>query len=160
MNASPDDCALALRGLQTLGVRLDRLERSTLEIAAWLRARPEVATLLHPAFADCPGHELWRRDFSGSSSVFSIVLSDDWNAARTARFVDALRLFEIGYSWGGVTSLVMAYPDSRRLSPDLRQRLVRLNVGLEEPGDVIDDLRQALDGSAPDPEDGPPPGAA
>lgn len=146
MNASPDDCALALRGLQTLGVRLDRLEKSTLEIAAWLRARPEVATVLHPAFPDCPGHALWQRDFTGSSSVFSIVLADGWTLERTTRFVDGLRLFKLGFSWGGVTSLAMAYPDSARLGPGLRERLVRLNVGLEEPADLVDDLRQALDG--------------
>ncbi|MCC7181810.1 MAG: cystathionine beta-lyase [Acidobacteria bacterium] len=144
MAVSPDDCALALRGLQTLGVRLDRLERSTLTVARWLKERAEVAAVLHPALPDCPGHEIWARDFTGSASVFSIVLKDDWTAARTARFVDALRLFRIGFSWGGVTSLVMAYPDSARLGAR-RERLVRLNVGLEEPADLIDDLRQALE---------------
>ncbi len=145
MAASPDDCALALRGLQTLGVRLERLERSTLQVAEWLRARPEVATVLHPAFPDCPGHEFWRRDFTGSSSVFSIVFTDDWPAERVARFVDGLGVFRLGFSWGGVTSLVMAYQDSVRLGPDLGARLVRLNVGLEEPADLIDDLRQAIE---------------
>lgn len=145
MAVSPDDCALVLRGLLTLGVRLERLERSTLAIAEWLRARPEVATVLHPAFADCPGHELWRRDFSGSGSVFSIVLGEAFTAERTARFVDALRLFKLGFSWGGVTSLVMAYPTMGRLDAHRRARLVRLNVGLEEPADLIADLRQALD---------------
>lgn len=144
MAVSPDDCALALRGLQTLGVRLERLERSTLMVARWLKERAEVAAVLHPALPDCPGHGVWARDFSGSASVFSIVLGDDWTAARTARFVDALRLFRIGFSWGGVTSLVMAYPDSARLGAR-RARLVRLNVGLEEPADLIDDLRQALE---------------
>lgn len=147
MAVSPDDCALALRGLQTLGVRLDRLERSTLQVAEWLRARPEVAVVLHPAFPDCPGHECWRRDFTGSSSVFSIVFADTWSAARVARFVDGLRLFRLGFSWGGVTSLVMAYQNSTRLDPDRRARLVRLNVGLEEPEDLVDDLRQALEGA-------------
>jgi cystathionine beta-lyase len=145
MAVSPDDCALAIRGLQTLGVRLERLERSTLRIAEWLRGRPEVATVRHPAFPDCPGHELWTRDFTGSSSVFSVVFADDWTADRTARFVDALQLFRLGFSWGGVTSLVMAYPDSTRLDAGLRARLVRLNVGLEEPEDLIDDLRRAID---------------
>ena len=74
-----------------------------------------MAAVLHPALPDCPGHAIWSRDFTGSASVFSIVLGDDWTAARTARFVDALRLFRIGFSWGGVTSLVMAYPGSSRL---------------------------------------------
>jgi cysteine-S-conjugate beta-lyase len=144
MAVSPDDCALALRGLQTLGVRLERLERTALAVARWLKERPEVAAVLHPALPDCPGHEVWARDFTGSASVFSIVLADDWTAARTARFVDALRLFRIGFSWGGVTSLVMAYPDSARLGAR-RERLVRLNVGLEEPADLIEDLRHALE---------------
>jgi cystathionine beta-lyase len=144
MAVSPDDCALALRGLQTLGVRLDRLEQSTLTVAGWLRTRPEVAAVLHPALPECPGHEFWKRDFTGSSSVFSIVFADDWTASRVARFVESLRLFRIGFSWGGVTSLVMAYPDLARLDQGRRARLVRLNVGLEEPADLIDDLRQAI----------------
>jgi cysteine-S-conjugate beta-lyase len=145
MAVSPDDCGLALRGLTTLGVRLSHLERSTLEIAEWLRSRPEVATVLHPAMPECPGHATWRRDFTGSASVFSIVLADDWTAERVARFVDALRLFRIGFSWGGVTSLVMAYQGSSRIDARLRDRLVRLNVGLEEPADLIADLQQALE---------------
>jgi cystathionine beta-lyase len=144
MAVSPDDCALALRGLQTLGVRLERLEQSTLTVARWLRERAEVATVLHPALPGCPGHAHWARDFTGSASIFSIVLADDWTAARTTRFVDALRLFRIGFSWGGVTSLVMAYLDSPRLGAR-RARLVRLNVGLEEPADLIADLRQAVE---------------
>jgi cystathionine beta-lyase len=144
MAVSPDDCAMALRGLQTLGVRLDRLERSTLAVARWLAERPEVSEVLHPALPGCPGHAAWERDFTGSASVFSIVLGKDWNAARTTRFVDALRLFKIGFSWGGVTSLVMAYLDSPRLG-ERRERLVRLNVGLEEPVDLIEDLRHAFD---------------
>lgn len=145
MNVSPDDCALALRGLQTLGVRLEHLERSTLAVAMWLRGRPEVARVLHPAFRECPGHEHWQRDFTGSSSVFSIVFDEGWTADRTARFVDALQLFRLGFSWGGVTSLAMAYPGSARLGPDLSARLVRLNVGLEEPADLIEDLRRAFE---------------
>jgi cystathionine beta-lyase len=145
MAVSPDDSAMAIRGLQTLGVRLERLERSTLQVAAWLRSRPEVATLLHPAFPECPGHEFWARDFTGSSSVFSVVFAEDWTAARTARFVDSLQLFRLGFSWGGVTSLVMAYPDSSRLDDARRARLVRFNVGLEEPADLIDDLRRAIE---------------
>ena len=144
MAVSPDDCAMALRGLQTLGVRLERLEQSTLTVARWLAERPEVAEVLHPALPGCPGHAIWARDFTGSASVFSIVLGEDWTAARTTRFVDALRLFRIGFSWGGVTSLVMAYLDLPRLGAR-RERLVRLNVGLEEPADLIEDLRRALE---------------
>ena len=73
MAVSPDDCSLALRGMQTLAVRLERLERSTLEVARWLATRPEIERVLHPALPSCPGHEFWRRDFTGSTSVFSVV---------------------------------------------------------------------------------------
>ena len=141
---SPDDCALALRGLETLAVRLDALQRSTLAIAAWLKQQPAIARVLHPAFADCPGHDIWARQFTGSSSVFSIVFAEDWSAARVAHFVDALRLFRIGYSWGGTTSLVMAYPAAGSNAREYGARLVRLNVGLEATDDLIGDLQQAL----------------
>ncbi|MGD9902221.1 MAG: cystathionine beta-lyase [Vicinamibacterales bacterium] len=144
MAVSPDDCALAMRGLATLGVRLERLERSTLAVARWLAAREEVADVLHPALPGCPGHEHWRRHFSGSASVFSIVFHRDWTAARVTRFVEALRLFALGYSWGGVNSLVMTYPDLTRVDADRRARLVRFNVGLEAPDDLVADLEQAL----------------
>lgn len=141
---SPDDCALALRGLETLAVRLDALERSTLAIARWLKEQPEVARVLHPAFQDCPGHEIWKNQFTGSASVFSIVFAEEWSAARVARFVDALRLFRIGYSWGGTTSLVMAYPAAGSNARSYGASLVRLNVGLEKTEDLIDDLKRAL----------------
>ena len=144
VGVSPDECSLALRGLQTLGVRLEQLERGTLEVARWLAARPEVATVLHPAFPDCPGHDFWRRDFTGSASIFSIVFDRSLDEADVARFVDALRLFKIGFSWGGVTSLVMAYPPIARSGRDYGRRLVRLNIGLEEPADLIADLERAL----------------
>lgn len=144
MAASPDDCSLALRGLQTLAVRLDQLERSTLEVAQWLAARPEVQTVLHPALPSCPGHEIWRRDFTGSASVFSIVLGPQPGRAQIEAFVDRLRLFKIGYSWGGVTSLVAPYFKLRRTVRPYGDRLVRLNVGLEPAPLLIADLEQAL----------------
>ena len=143
MGVSPDDCALALRGLATLDVRLRALEQSTLEVAEWLRQRPEVRSLLHPAFPDCPGHEIWKRDFTGSASLFSIIFRD-WSASQVERFVDSLKLFKIGFSWGGVTSLVMAYPHLKRPTPEDGPRLVRLNIGLEHPADLIADLEQAI----------------
>jgi len=144
MAASPDDCSLALRGLQTLAVRLDQLERSALEVAQWLAARPEVQTVLHPALPSCPGHEIWRRDFTGSASVFSIVLGPQPGRAQIEAFVDRLRLFKIGYSWGGVTSLVAPYFKLRRTVRPYGDRLVRLNVGLEPAPLLIADLEQAL----------------
>jgi len=144
MAVSPDDCALALRGLQTLGVRLDRLEQSTLTVARWLKSQPAIALVLHPALPDCPGHEIWKRDFTGSTSVFSIVFDEGWTRQRIERFVDGLRLFKIGYSWGGVTSLAMMYPALPRAVRHYDGRIVRLNVGLEEPDDLIADLASAL----------------
>jgi cystathionine beta-lyase len=144
LSVSPDDCALALRGLTTLGVRLAQLEESTLTVARWLKARPEISLVLHPALPDCPGHEIWKRDFSGSASVFSIVFQRDWTPERIMRFVDGLELFKIGYSWGGVTSLVMAYESLDRKHRNYGRQLVRLNIGLEEPQDLINDLEQAL----------------
>lgn len=144
LGVSPDDASLALRGLQTLGLRLDRLGRSTLQVARWLQTQPEVEAVLHPALPGSPGHDLWKRDFTGSASVFSIVLKDGITFGRTARFVDALRLFRIGYSWGGTTSLAMVYPELDRPTAGIGSRLVRLNVGLEEPEDLIDDLDQAF----------------
>ena len=153
---SPDDCALALRGLETLAVRLDRLEATALEVARWLKAQPEIELVLHPALPDCPGHEVWRRDFTGSASVFSIVFRSDWGAARVARFVEALRLFRLGFSWGGTHSLVMAYPPLPRVRRGYDGRIVRLNVGLEEPADLIADLHRALT-EAPSPATAPGP---
>lgn len=143
LGASPDDCALALRGLATLDVRLKALEKSTLRVAQWLKQRSDVSLVLHPAFDDCPGHAIWKRDFTGSASLFSIIFSD-WTAAQVETFVDSLRLFKIGYSWGGVVSLVMAYPHLMRPTPDQGTRLVRLNIGLEDPADLIADLEQAI----------------
>ncbi len=144
MGVSPDEASLALRGLQTLGVRLERLEATALTVARWLADRPEVEAVLHPALPGSPGHEVWKRDFSGSASVFSIILHRGTTPEQLARFVDGLRLFRIGYSWGGAAALVMAYPGLGRPSADAGERLVRLNVGLEEPTDLIADLAQAL----------------
>ena len=142
---SPDDCSLALRGMQTLAVRLDRLEQTAMRVATWLKSRPEVESVLHPAFADCPGHEIWKRDFSGSSSIFSIVLRPEWTPVRIAGLLESLTLFRMGFSWGGVASLVMAYPKLSRLPEARGPRLVRLNVGLEDADDLIADLAQAFE---------------
>lgn len=141
---SPDDCSLALRGLQTMGIRLAHLESATLAIARWLAGRPEVATVLHPALPSCPGHAHWQRDFSGSSSVFSIVFAESFSAHAVETFVDALNVFKIGMSWGGLTSLALAYPGLARPNTEYQGRLVRLNIGLEDPADLQADLVQAL----------------
>jgi cystathionine beta-lyase len=144
MAVSPDDCSLALRGLQTLAVRLEKLEASTLEVARWLATQPAIETVLHPALPSCPGHELWKRDFTGSSSIFSIVFDCRFTPAQVNAFVESLKLFGIGWSWGGTHSLAMAYPELERPTGDYAGRIVRLNIGLEEPADLIDDLTAAL----------------
>jgi len=142
---SPDDCSLALRGLQTLAVRLSAIENSALQIAKWLADCPEVEKVLHPALPSCPGHELWKRDFLGSSGVFSIVLKPGPTQAQVHAFVDGLKLFRIGYSWGGVASLVNSYRLGRIPGrPAYEHRIVRLNIGLESTDDLIADLKQSL----------------
>lgn len=138
-NASPDDCSLALRGLQTLAVRLSAIERSALEVAQWLAQRPEVERVLHPALPSCPGHEFWKRDFTGSSGVFSIVFKPGPSQEQVFAFVDSLELFEVGYSWAGVTSLAVSYT----IRP-YEHRIVRLSIGLESTQDLIADLERAL----------------
>jgi cysteine-S-conjugate beta-lyase len=142
---SPDDCTLALRGMKTLAVRLSAIEASALAVAKWLSARPEIEHVLHPALDSCPGHEFWKRDFLGSSGVFSIVFKPGPTKEQVFAFVNALELFEIGYSWGGVTSLAVAYNLGRIPGrPAYDHRIVRLNIGLEATSDLIADLEQAL----------------
>lgn len=141
----PDDCNLAIRGMKTLAVRMRQVEKSALEVAQWLAARPEIERVLHPALDSCPGHEFWKRDFSGSSGLFSVVFKSGPTKPQVHAFVDALELFGIGYSWGGVASLAMAYDLShaqRRGAYD--HRIVRLYIGLEDPADLIADLENAL----------------
>ncbi len=155
---SPDDAFLAARGLRTLSVRLGRHEENALKVANWLNDQPQVARVLHPALEECPGHEHWRRDFAGSTGLFSFalkpVLSDaaggveggSDKAARDA-LVDRLELFGIGYSWGGFESLAVPVdPEPLRTvtRPDFGGPLVRLHIGLEDPDDLIEDLARGL----------------
>ena len=141
---SPDDCSLALRGLQTLALRLDQLEKSTLQVAHWLADQPKIRAVFHPALASCPGHDVWERDFTGSTSVFSIWFKDDVSPTQVEAVIDSLELFQIGLSWGGVNSLAIVYPDVERPGQDYAGRLVRLNIGLEHTDDLIRDLKNAL----------------
>lgn len=149
---SPDDAALALRGLRTLGVRLERETSSALEISRWLASREEVALVLNPVLPGASGHELWSRDFTGGCGLFSFVFRGGDAAAR-ARFVDALQLFGIGYSWGGFESLVVPVDPApiRAVTPwppagiDPADKFaLRLSIGLEEPADLIADLERGF----------------
>ena len=143
---SPDDAWLGSRGLRTMAVRLRHQEHSALRIARWLETRPEVARVLHPALPACPGHDLWRRDFLGSSGLFSLVLDGGDDAARAA-FIDSLELFGIGYSWGGFESLAIPVDPHRHRSATTAAfpgPLVRLQIGLEDPDDLIEDLARGL----------------
>jgi len=142
---SPDDCSLALRGMKTLAVRLRHIEQSALEISSWLAQRAEIELVLHPALASCPGHEIWKRDFTGSAGVFSIVFRREFSQQQVLAFVDALELFEIGYSWAGVTSLAVPYDfGSNPARPGYGHRIVRLNIGLEDVEDLKADLDHAF----------------
>ena len=142
--ASPDDCSLALRGMKTMAVRLKQVEQTALELARWLSTRSEVECVLHPALPSCPGHDLWQRDFTGSTGLFSIIFHERFSKPRVQQFVDSLKLFKIGYSWGGVTSLVMSYDLHSPKRPAYGSRIVRLYTGLEDPDDLKADLEQAL----------------
>jgi cysteine-S-conjugate beta-lyase len=143
--ASPDDCSLALRGMKTLAVRLKAVEESALALARWLTERAEIEMVLHPALPSCPGHEFWKRDFTGSAGLFSIVFQRQFTKPQVLAFVDALELFEIGYSWAGVTSLAVAYDfHATPGRPDYGHRIVRLNIGLEDVEDLKADLARAL----------------
>ena len=147
--AHPDDCATCLRGMRSLEVRLARHEASALEVARWLEARPEVARVLHPALASHPDHALWRRDFSGSTGLFGCILRPHpAGRAHLKAFLEALRFFGMGFSWGGFESLVV-WSDLRtsREAPPWTEpgALLRLQIGLEDPRDLIADLAQAFD---------------
>ena len=114
-------------------------------MAGWLKARPEIARVLHPAFEDCPGHATWQRDFTGAGGLFSVIFKPGYAEAQTDRFVDALQMFGIGYSWGGANSLVMPYRiQGMRKNWADQGILVRFNIGLEDSRDLIADIEQAL----------------
>lgn len=145
--AGPDDVFLALRGLRTLSVRLARHYQSALEIAGWLQGRPEVLRVLHPALESDPGHAIWKRDFTGASGLFSIILKPVPQNAVNA-FLDALTLFGMGYSWGGYESLVIpfdctAYRTATKWSPG--GPALRLHIGLEDVNDLKADLALGFD---------------
>ena len=145
INAAPDDTYLVLRGLKTMGIRLERHQASALELARWLETRHEVARVLHPALPSFPGHDLWKRQFAGSSGLFSIVLNGGGMEAASA-FLDTLKLFGLGYSWGGFESLAVVADLSDRIvaTAPKEGEVIRLQVGLEDVEDLKADLEAGL----------------
>jgi cysteine-S-conjugate beta-lyase len=145
MCAAPDDVYQILRGLRTMGVRLEAHQKSALQIARWLEARPEVASVLHPALESHPGHNIWKRDFTGASGVFSFVFASGGRKKAEA-FLNALKLFGIGYSWGGYGSLALQVGLSDRTvsKTDYPGPVIRLQIGLEDTADLIADIENAL----------------
>ena len=142
-----DDVARVLRGLHTLPLRYAAHDASARRIALWMQDQPQVARVLHPALPGSPGHAHWQRDCTAAAGLFSAVFDARYTAAQVDAFVDALQLFKIGYSWGGPVSLAVPY-DVQAMRPAGRWPhqggLVRLAIGLEDPQDLIDDLRQAM----------------
>lgn len=141
--ASPDDCYLALRGLRTMSVRLERHHRNGVILAEWLQGRPEVARVLHPALPGDPGHAVWRRDFKGACGLFGVILKPYSKAALSA-MLDGLTLFGMGYSWGGYESLILPiHPERNRSATtwDPGGPCLRIHAGLEDPDDLIEDLK-------------------
>ena len=146
-SVSPEDAYLMLRGLRTLPTRLERHGRSGLQVAAWLREQPEVLEVLHPGLPGCPGHELWARDYAGACGLFGFVLQPAPEVAVEA-LLDALTLFGLGFSWGGHESLAIHCDPQRRTGAvldDYGGPLMRLHVGLEDPEDLIEDLKRGLE---------------
>jgi cystathionine beta-lyase len=144
--ASPNDCYMALRGIKTLPLRLKQHEASALEIACWLQASGRVGEVMHPALESHPQHRLWQRDFTGASGLFAFTFKEDAAEAKIAAFVNALELFGIGFSWGGFKSLVTAGRYRRPAgSKYCGKMVIRLNIGLEEPQDLIEDLQKGFD---------------
>ncbi|SFB48951.1 cystathionine beta-lyase [Rhizobium sp. NFR07] len=145
---SPDDSYLILRGLRTMGVRLDHHQKSALEIAQWLESRDEVVRVLHPALPSFPGHDIWKRDFKGSSGIFSFVLKagPDQAKAKAHAFLNALTYFGLGYSWGGYESLALHVNLSDRTirKQPAEGPVIRLQIGLEDTVDLQRDLEQGF----------------
>ncbi|MCX5514922.1 cystathionine beta-lyase [Kaistia algarum] len=140
----PDDIYLTLRGLRTMAVRLERHQKTALALAQFLKGRPEVERVLYPALSDDSGHAIWQRDMSGASGLFGVVFAG-WSGEKTAVFLEALRLFGLGYSWGGFESLAIpAHLHRSAMAMPPQAALIRLHAGLEDADDLIADLTQAF----------------
>jgi cysteine-S-conjugate beta-lyase len=145
MGVSADDVYLVLRGIATMKLRFEAHDAGARAVANWLKYRDEIAHVLHPAFDECPGHAIWKRDFTGAAGLFSVIFNARYSEVQTDAVIDALQLFKIGYSWGGANSLCVPYR-MQTMRKDWTQagQLIRLNIGLEDPQDLIADLEQAL----------------
>lgn len=145
LGVGADDAYMVLRSLPTMKLRFEAHDAGARKVAQWLKTRPEMARVLHPSLPDCPGHEIWKRDFEGAGGLFSVVFHERYAEEKTDRFVDSLRLFKIGFSWGGAHSLCVPYRiQSMRRHWKEPGQLVRFNIGLEDPDDLIADIEQAL----------------
>jgi len=147
---SPDDCYLVLRGFRTIGVRMNQQMANALKVARWLQSQPQVRRVLYPALEGDPGHALWKRDFSGAASLFSFVMQPATEAKVTA-FINALEVFGIGSSWGGFESLAIVARIERYRTVtkwDPGGPTIRLHIGLEDPDDLIADLKRGFAASA------------
>ncbi|MBE9603479.1 cystathionine beta-lyase [Acetobacteraceae bacterium H6797] len=142
--ASPDDCWLALRGARTMAVRMAHQEKAALAVAQWFTTLPQVKQVRHPALPGAPGHEIWKRDFTGACSLFGVVFDERYTEAQIFAFVDSLKLFGIGASWGGYECLALPTAVTRTATPVGEARAVRFHIGLENVDDIIADIRQAL----------------
>jgi cystathionine beta-lyase len=146
VTASSDDCFLGLRGLRTLAVRLARHQASAIKVAEWLRTRPEVKEVIYPALPGSRGHDLWKRDFTGATSLFGVVLHPVAKE-RIDAMLDGMRIFAMGWSWGGYESLIIpTYPERVRTASrwEAGGPSLRLYIGLEDPDDLIADLGEGL----------------
>lgn len=145
IGVSVDDCSLVLRSLPSMQVRFDAHSRSALALALWLKARPEIAAVLHPQLPDCPGHASFVRDFTAAGGLFSVIFDERFSPAQIDRFVESLELFAIGWRWGGACSLAMPY-DVASMRPEWPHRgtLVRFYVGLEDEADLRADIERAM----------------
>ncbi len=141
---TPDDAYVALRGLRSAHARLVMQQANVMTVIKWLQKQPEVERVLYPALETDPGYAIWKRDFNGANSLFSVAFKPGVTAAHANRYIDALKMFGIGASWGGYECLALTYPPER-LKGWHGGSLIRLHVGLEDPADVIADLQLGFD---------------
>lgn len=142
-----EDCFLALRGLRTLHLRVQEAQSRGLEMARWLKRQPEVSKVLHPAFEECPGHENWKKYFTGSTGLFSIVLDRRFDQQNVEQMLDNMHVFAMGFSWGGFESLIIPFDCAEYRTAttwDPQGMTLRIQIGLEDIDDLKNDLRQGL----------------